>query len=244
MRSLGSRLIVRLWGRDDVGLAGLGEAPAAVRSRRSRGTAEFGETLEERVCSRTGGATCSVGPQRDRRGHGAGHRGPRPPVRTARPRSSGRTAGPADGAVEPGGEVGRDRRRPHQPRRRQPGHRPGGHPVDVKSLDAAVNELATAIAGGDARRRRPRPTSRRCSPARAYRGDGTQAFTDLSKAITDSGVTADRPVHRRRRPGRHPDRSANLQNGMGEATRSGSGSARAGLPAAAHRAARAAAPPG
>ena len=65
-----------------------------------------------------------------------------------------------------------------------------GARIDVKSLDSAVNELATAIAGGTSTTQAQTDFAAVFASTSVSQATITQAFTDLSKAITDSGVTS------------------------------------------------------
>jgi hypothetical protein len=61
--------------------------------------------------------------------------------------------------------------------------------IDIKSLDTAVDELATAIAGGTSTSQAQTDFAAVFANTSVTQATITQAFTDLSKAITDSGVT-------------------------------------------------------
>jgi hypothetical protein len=65
-----------------------------------------------------------------------------------------------------------------------------GGRIDVKSLDAAVDELATAIAGGTSTTQAQTDFAAVYAKTSVAQATIAQAFTDLSKTITDSGVTS------------------------------------------------------
>jgi cell division protein FtsB len=65
-----------------------------------------------------------------------------------------------------------------------------GGKIDVKSLNAAVDELATAIAGGTSTTQAQTDFAAVFASTTVTQATVTQAFTDLSTTITDSAVTS------------------------------------------------------
>jgi hypothetical protein len=97
-----------------------------------------------------------------------------------------------------------------------------GSRIDLKSLGAAVNELATAIAGGTSTAQAQTDFTAVFANTSVSSATVTQAFTDLSKAIADSGVTStDLSTVAADQAAIQKD-LANLQNG-GDSDGSGSG---------------------
>ena len=97
-----------------------------------------------------------------------------------------------------------------------------GARIDVKSLDSAVNELATAIVGGTSTTQAQTDFAAVFANTSVSQTTITQAFTDLSKAITDSGVTStDLATVAKDQAAIQSDLS-NLQSGSGGSGRTGS----------------------